>query len=318
MWLDGLAILVLGLFTGMGAMRGGLASFLGLFSLGASYAAAIWAAPRYAEASAAALGAPAWLGVPIAGSIAFFSTFIVMGLVSFALRRLERRGRDGQRSPRDRFAGAVFGAVRGGLIVLLLSYLALWVEALRTTGTMEGLPELGNSAAASVTESVVEAGIGAAMGESGQAGRVMARLASRPGEAIAGLQAVVEHPAIVDLQSDPMFWTYVEHGSVDAAMNRTSFLRLCHDASLRAQLAELGLVEEAAAADAMAFRRASGDVLREVGPRIRGLKEDPALQELLHDPEVVAAVQAGDHFALITHPGFRAVVAKVMEGEGAD
>ena len=35
----------------------------------------------------------------------------------------------------------------------------------------------------------------------------------------------------------------------------------------------------------------------------------------MRDPEVVAAVQSGNHLALMGHPGFRAVVARVMEGE---
>lgn len=315
MWLDAVVLLVLGIFTGMGALRGGLASFLGLFSLGAAYGAAIWAAQRFGEQAASATGAPVWLGMPIAGTLAFLATFVVMGFLSFGLRRLDRAGREGERSPRDRFMGAAFGAVRGGLVVLLLSYLALWVDALRTTGTMEGLPSIEGSAAASVTESVVEAGVEAALGDGhGQAGRVMARVASRPGTAIADLQAVMEHPAIDALRSDALFWTYVEHGSVHAAMNRSSFLQLSQDETLRRQLGELGLVDEAAAADSRAFREAAAEVLLEVGPRIRGLREDPALQELMRDPEVVAAVQSGDHLALMTHPGFQAVVAHVMEG----
>ena len=77
-------------------------------------------------------------------------------------------------------------------------------------------------------------------------------------------------------------------------------------------------MDEAAAADPRAFRLPAGDVLRQVGPRIRGLREDPAVQDLMRDPEVVAAVQSGDHLALMTHPGFQAVVARVMEGTDQD
>lgn len=313
MWLDFLALLVLGLFTGMGAVRGGLASFLSLFSLGAAYAAAIWAAPRFGESAAEALGVSPWLGMPVAGSLAFLVTVLVMAGVSRGLKRLDRSGRDAPRSPRDRFAGAIFGAVRGGLLVLLLSYLALWVDALRATGTVDGLPEVGGSTAAAVTGSLVEAGVGAALGEN-EGARVMAHVAGRPGPAMADLQAIMEHPAIDELRNDPMFWSYVEHNSVDAAMNRASFQHLSRDEGLRRRLAELGLVDEAAAADPRAFRLAAGAVLRQVGPRIRGLREDPALQELMQDPEVVEAVQNGDHLALMSHPGFRAVVARVMEG----
>jgi uncharacterized membrane protein required for colicin V production len=313
MWLDVIALLLLGLFAGMGAMRGGLASGLSVLTLAAAYGAAVWAAPRFGSEAAGLLGVPEWLGMPAAGTLAFLLTFVAMGLVSAMLRRSERRKRHGPRSPRDRFVGGAFGAVRGALVVLLLSYLALWVDALRTTGTVTALPELGPSAAAAVTEDVVEAGVQAAMSDSGSAGRVMARLAARPGTAMSDLQEVMEHPGIGELRGDALFWTYVEHGNVDAAMNRGSFLRLTHDGSLRQRLGNLGLIEPAAVDDPRRFREAAAEVLREVGPRIRGLHEDPALRELLEDPEVVAMVQSGNHFGLISHPGFREVVARALE-----
>ena len=313
MWLDVIALLLLGIFAGMGAMRGALASGLSVLTLVAAYGAAIWAASRLGPEAAELAGVPEWLGMPVAGTAAFLLTFVVMGLVSAMLRRVERRKRRYSRSPRDRFLGGAFGAVRGALVVLLLSYLALWVDALRTTGTVAAIPELGPSAAAAVTENVVEAGVQAAMSDSGSAGRVMARVAARPGAAMRDLQEVLEHPAIEELRSDPLFWSYVEHGNVDAALNRGSFLRLTHDGSLRQRLGDLGLIEADAVDDPRQFRVAAADVLREVGPRIRDLHEDPALRELLEDPEVVAMVQSGNHFALISHPGFREVVARTLE-----
>jgi uncharacterized membrane protein required for colicin V production len=313
MWLDAIALLLLGIFAGMGAMRGALASGLSVLTLAAAYGAAIWAAPRFGPEAAELVGVPEWLGMPVAGTAAFLLTIVGMGLVSAILRRRERRKRCDSRSPRDRFLGGAFGAVRGALVVLLLSYLALWVDALRTTGTVEAIPELGPSAAAAVTETVVEAGVQAAISDSGSAGRVVARMAARPGAALSDLQEVLEHPAIGELRSDPLFWSYVEHGNIDAALNRGSFLRLTHDGSLRQRLGDLGLIEADAVDDPRQFRVAAAEVLREVGPRIRDLHEDPALRELLEDPEVVAMVQSGNHFALIRHPGFREVVARTLE-----
>ncbi|MBW1684413.1 MAG: CvpA family protein [Deltaproteobacteria bacterium] len=313
MWLDIVALLLLGLFAGMGAMRGALASGLAVLTLAAAYGAAIWAAPTFGPEVAGLLGVPEWLGMPIAGTAAFLLTFVVMGIVSTMLRRLERRKRLSSRSPRDRFVGGAFGAVRGALVVLLLSYLALWVDALRITGTVEAIPELGPSAAASLTENVVEAGVQAAMSDSGTAGRVVSRMAARPGAAMRDFQEVMEHPAIDELRSDPLFWSYVEHGNVDAALNRSSFLRLSHDGSVRRRLGDLGLIEADAVDDPRLFRAAAAEVFREVGPRIRDLHEDPALRELLEDPEVAAMLQSGNHFALLSHPGFREVVARTLE-----
>lgn len=311
MWLDVLALFLLALFAFLGARRGGLAAGLSVLTLGVSYAAAVWCAPRYGEAAAGLFGVMPLLGMPIAGTLGFLAAFLAMTLFSKVLRMLEADHPG--RSPRDRFFGALFGVVRGGLVVLLLSYLALWVDALRTTGTVEDLPELGSSAAAAVTGNVVEAGMAAAMGDT-SSGRVAARIAARPGRSLAELQALLEHPAIGELQQDELFWTYVEHGSLDAALNRRGFLAITHDAELRRKLGDLGMIDDAAVEDPAAFREAAREMLAELGPRIRGLREDPKLQELMQDPEVVAAVQSGDHLALMTNPGFREVVARVMDG----
>jgi hypothetical protein len=51
-----------------------------------------------------------------------------------------------------------------------------------------------------------------------------------------------------------------------------------------------------------------------VGPRLRALREDAQLQQLLGDPEVVARAQAGDYLGLLADPGFRAVLTRAMEG----
>jgi len=94
-------------------------------------------------------------------------------------------------------------------------------------------------------------------------------------------------------------------------MNRGSFQQLQHDASLRHKLANLALVTDEAADDPAAFRQEIGEVLREVGPRIRGLRNDPALQDLMRDPQVVAMIQSGDTLGLLGHPGFRDLVQRV-------
>lgn len=125
------------------------------------------------------------------------------------------------------------------------------------------------------------------------------------------LQAVLEDDAFARLRGDEAFWTWVEAGNVDAAMNRRTFQQLQHDAQLRHRLANLALVPDEAAGDPVAFREAVGAVLREVGPRIRGLRNDPELQALMRDPEVVAMLQRGDTLGLLGHPGLRDLVARV-------
>lgn len=311
MGLDAAALLVLGIFIGVGALRGGLVTGLGLLTLAVAYAAAFALAPRLGPGLAPQLGVPEIAGVAAAGSAAFALAYLGMAGVSAGVRRLRRPFRGSIPSARDRFLGGVLGAVRGGLVVLLLCWLAIWVDALRVAGVAPGLPGLGRSAAAGLTASAVEAGLGAALADAGSAGRVVAKLAARPGASLERLQGVVDHPAVAALERDRMFWTYVEHGAVDAALNRGSFQAVARDEALRVVLADLGLVGGDEAADPAAFRDAMAEVLREAGPRLRGLREDPELQALLEDPQLVALVQQGDTLGLLGHTGFRQLVARV-------
>ncbi len=314
MWLDAAALLILGVFIGMGALRGALASALGLVTLAAGDGAAVIAGPRLGPVVAERLDLAQMVGLAVAGMAAFLAVFVVMGIASWFLNRWARERAAFGRSARDRFLGGAFGAVRGALVVMLLSWLALWVDALRVTGTVADLPDLGPSRAAAVTSDLVESGVQAAVGDA-PSGRLMARLASRPGAALGEVQALLDSPELAAQRSDAMFWTYVESGAVDAAMNRASFVRITRDASLRMRLAELGLIGEDAANDPRAFRDVSRQVLAEVGPRLRRVKNDPALQQLAEDPEIQAAIQSGDTVALMTHPRFRQLVSRVLEDE---
>ncbi len=311
MWLDVLVIAILGWFSWVGVRRGGLAAGLGILTLCVSYGAAIIAAPILASPVADGFGLPALLGIPIAGSIAFAVAFVAMAILSKILcRRAEGAGDEG-RSVRDRFLGGAFGAIRGAFVVALLCYLALWVEALRLSGVADGIPALGNSAAAAVTSSVVEAGVESVLADSGRTGHVVARLAANPGAAVVDLQSVVSNPRILAVQQDTYFWANVEAGAIGAALNTRSFARLSEDEELRRQMASVGLIDQQSAETADLFRAAVGDVLREVGPRIRNLKNDPELNGVLDDPEVVAMVENGDTLGLMNHPRFRQLVSRV-------
>jgi uncharacterized membrane protein required for colicin V production len=311
MWLDTIVIAILACFITAGVLRGGLAAGMSVASLVVAYAVAILGATRSGPGFAEQLGLPGILGAPLVGAVLFLVTYFAMGILSALLKRRERKRRQGPRSSRDRFLGGCFGLLRAGLVVLLLSVLAIWLDALRATGRAEFLPEIGASRAVAVTEAVVEAGVEAALSDAGASGRFAARMAARPGASIADLQAVLDNPHIGALQEDRLFWTYVESGAVDAALNQRSFLVVTHDEALRGQLAALGLIDEASGRDPRAFRATAEEVLREVGPRIRGLRNDPELQKLIEDPEVTSLIQSGDTLALLGHPSFRDLVAHV-------
>jgi len=311
MWLDLFVVGLLLAFALAGGLRGGLAAGLSVLTLVLAYSVAVIAAVYAGPGLAARLGWPEFLAAPAVGAVAFLVSYFSMGLLAHFLTQRERRRRRVPRSFGDRVAGACFGCLRGGLLVLLLSFGAIWLDALRATGRAEFLPALGPSRAAAVTETLVEHGVSAALSDAGSGGRFAARVAARPGDSLAEIEALLDDPRIRTLQEDSLFWTYVESGAVDAAMNRASFFAIARDDALRGRFAALGLVDEASGADPAAFRKAVGEVLREVGPRLRGLRDDPELQRLLQDPEVGRMLQSGDTLGLLGHPGFRGLVARL-------
>jgi hypothetical protein len=311
MGLDLLVLTLVCVAAGFGAARGALASALGLVTLLGAYAVGLLAGPRLGPGLAAAAGIPATLGALGAGALAFALAYAALGALGRWLRGIEARRVGLARSTWDRIGGGLLGALRGGLLAALLAWLALFVEALRVGGSLPGLPALGDSTAARMTSSAVERGALAALGTD-PGSRVVARLAARPAATLGELDAVLADPRVLTLRDDARFWSSVEHGATDAALHRASFVALARDARLRRRFLALGLVDERAADDPAAFRDEMAHALEQLGPRLRALREDPEFERLMQDPEVLGMARAGDHLALASHPGVRAVVARAI------
>lgn len=315
MLFDAVALGLLVLFVFLGSRRGGVAAGIGMLALVAGYAGAVWAGARFGAVMSQQLGIAEILGPPLAGSLGFFVTFTACSLIGAVLRRLDRLRLMGlPRSGLDRAIGGAFGLLRGGLLVVLLSLLALWVDAARQLEVSEGLaslPPLGSSRIAGASGAAVEGIALRALADKGPAAAVGIRLALHPAETLTSMQNLLEHEGFEELQEDRLFWTYIQHGAIDNAMNQVSFLRLSQDDDLRAELASLAIITSEEAADPRSFRRAIGAAIEAAGPHIQALSEDRSLQRLAEDPEIVALLQSGDTFKLITHPKIRAVVDKV-------
>lgn len=319
MWLDALALVVLFLFGLTGAVRGTLPTTAKLVCILGAYGAAIWIAPALGPPLAERMSLPALLGTPLAGTIVFVAAYGFLGAIAFGLQVMERRWRgDYPRTPADRIGGVVVGIVRGGLVVLLLGWLALWLDGLRVAGGQALIPAPGPSALASVTREAVEVAGGLAIGRQTAEARVTTQLMARPGESLLRAQRLLDNPRIVALRNDPVFWSRVADGSTAAALNRPSFLGIAYDATLRQEFAELGLVRPHDAEDPRLFAAAMKEVLDEAAPRIRELMRDPELHAVLADPEVEHALREGDALTLLQHRGFQALVGRVASGSGAE
>jgi membrane protein required for colicin V production len=307
---DAVALLLLCLFAALGARRGALASGLALAGLVGAYAVGAGAAWALGDAAADAFALPAPFGAAAAGSIGFAAAALAFGLLGWLVRRAAR---DAVPGPADRAAGALFGALRGSLVVLAVGVLALWWDAARTLATAS--TPGASTPLREVTASALEAGAHAAFGSERPEARMAARVVAHPARTLAAARGLLEHPDVAALAQDREFWRLVESGSAEVAVATASFRRIAGEPALRREFAKLGLVDEASAADPKLFRLEVRSALAEVGPRMRRLREDPELRALASDPQVAALARRGDVVALLRHPGFQRVVARALGSE---
>lgn len=307
MALDLVALVLLIAFAWLGARRGALATGLSLAGLVGGYAAAWWAATQLGAAVAEATGVTPLLGAPIAGSLAFTMVAGATGLVGWIARRGTR---DVPATAVSRAGGAVFGAARGVLLALAIGILGIWLDASRQIAGAEATPA-EDTPLRVVTRSAIEAGVTAALGDAPGADAA-ARALAHPGEAIQGLQALVETPEVQTLAQDAAFWSYVEAGTVDAALAEPSFQRLQWNAERRHQLASLGLVADFAADDPALFALQMREALAAIGPRLRAVREDPELARLASDPAIADLLARGDWIGVLQHAGIQRVLARAL------
>jgi len=316
MLLDLVALAILLVFVVVGALRGALAAGTSLACLVVGYTGG-WLAARHGSGLFADVDAlPGMLATAAAGTVGFLCGYVACAGVGFALRRWESRWRgDLPRSAADRLTGGLLGALRGSVIVLLLSILATWLDAARDLGLwpeLAGLPQTESSQVTRISSGVVEGLVETALGEGGgAASKVVAHLAAQPGASLKSLQVLASDERIERLQGDRLFWSLVENGASERAINQGSFHAIVYDPDMRSQLAELGLVSEEAAADPQIFRDAMAEMLSALGPRIQGLRNDPEILRLSQDPQIVAMIESGDTFGLVVHPDVQRIVARV-------
>ena len=219
----------------------------------------------------------------------------------------------------DKQLGALFGLVQGALVVLLLGWLTLWLQAAERVGaslpfSLPFSPPYA-SYVAHVSGKVMGKGAELALGADEPAARVATRFAADPASTVDRVRALADNPRIVALQRDPGFWRDVNRDALDTALNRPSFLGIAYDESLRHDLAEVGLVDQSAALDPRLFRNDVEDTLEEIAPKVRQLANSHELRAVSEDHTVQAALEAGDTVALLQNPRVQELIGRVLASE---
>lgn len=322
MSLDLFLLGILAVMAALGAWRGAVVSALGLLGLAVGYAGGIAGAGWGSEWVARTLVVSPLVAPAIAGTLGFVAAWLVVSslagvLVAWDRRRIEDTGR---RGGIDRAVGATCGLVRGGLIVVMVSILASWIDAGRSLGALTGweaLPAAEDSTLVGVSSELVEATVAGALAEAGPAGDLAARLTARPLASLAHAKGILEDELFEAFLADKLFWTAIQSDSVGYAMNRVSVRAIAADPELRGRFAELGLVGEEARTSPEAFRETMTQVLAELAPRLRRLQHDPELRALARDPAILARLESGDTLGLIADPRVRKLAQRISASDEA-
>ncbi|MFT5444016.1 MAG: membrane protein required for colicin V production [Myxococcota bacterium] len=312
---------VLVAFVLLGTIRGALAAGTSVVSLLLGYGAGVYCAQRFAASLGARLDVSELIAGALAGSLGFMLALTVAGRLGSLLRGWDKDRLAGAgRGSADRLVGGLFGLVRGGLVVLLLAWLAIWLDAARDLGAIDRvdeIPQTEGSRVAAMTRTAVAEAVTRVLVENDKGSEpgalLMARLASNPGESLAGLREVLADDRVAQLQQDKLFWTLIENGASERALNRLSFYQVSHDDTMRQRLAQLGIVSAAAGKSVETFRDEARDVFDRVGPRLKGLREDPELQQLAANPEIVSLLESGDTLALLSRPEIQRLVDRLSK-----
>jgi hypothetical protein len=305
MWVDALVLAGIAFLAWSGARRGAAVAGVQLVGLPLAYAGAVAAAFAFGPALAREVG---WSEAVASLAAGTAGLALVQLFVSALTRALREPSEDLPGS--SQALGAVFGALRGALFALPLLWLAGLAEGARVAGVRPELPDLSGAQLPALGSGVLGAGAEAVLDERAPAGRMAVHFVSRPAETLEALQHVVSDPRVVSLQRDAAFWRDVERGAVRAALAKPSARALVDDRTFRARLGEVGVVSPEAVKNARSFESELSLALAELGPRLEAVRNDPALDELLADPEVRASLQSGNSLALLRDPRFRALVSR--------
>jgi hypothetical protein len=145
------------------------------------------------------------------------------------------------------------------------------------------------------------------------ASKMAASLAVRPADTKDQLSELLSYTSVRGVIQDPSFWILVQSGNTYGAINQLSFQRLVYDAPLREKLGEFGFLQAKAVADPVLFRESLRPCVSRLCTVMVNIQDNPAIDNLIQDQEVMNLVRAGNTAELIRHPLFINSVASVIK-----
>jgi uncharacterized membrane protein required for colicin V production len=310
------ACLVLVLLFALGGWRRGF--WLSLLSLGgliAAYLAAYFFSQPAGRALAGPLRLQPLLAYPLAGGLIFVLMLLLVSGIRRILIRTRRTTRDRPRAWRiaDHLGGAGIGAAYATVLVLLLTWLLLALQAITPLEAMDLKGSQMARWASPLAEKVARAAAQQASGSESMASAV-AGLAKDPGRTTRGYLGLLQNERLQSMLQDPQAINALASGDLRALKKNASLRALAKDPGFIAAVHQAGLLAEAS--EDLSPEDASRLLVSRLAPLARvmtTLAQDPEVQHLLQDPTLADRLQRRELISLANDAAFNRLAEIVLQ-----
>jgi uncharacterized membrane protein required for colicin V production len=318
------AALVL-LFAFLGWYRGFLLTALSLLGLFTGYVSAYFLYKPLGELLGGWFSLQPLLSYPVGGAAAFLLGVLALGVVRALVWRRRRRLRKQGIRPHilDRVGGAALGGVYGGTLVLLACWVLVLLRSV-TLGTGEKggwtspIPDVREAAVGRVAVPLSER-LAYRVAEGGTGNRTVAKTAARfakdPLQTTRDLSRVLADNRVQSLLGDRAVMRQLARDPKQTALSNPTIRELARDPRFVKQVARLGLLSGAESGE-LPPEEVQRQLVKRLAPmaKLTGqLAQDPEVQKLLNDEELLGKLERRDMMALVNDPKFNRLAELVSQ-----
>ena len=309
--IDFLALGILGVAGWHGWRRGTLLMLLGIVGLFAGYVGAAFLFRPVGRVLGSVSGMPPMLALPVAGLFVLLaiSTAIKVATWRIEQRRAKARAEGQAPNPVDSAGGALIGAARAAVFVVLGAWLMLTVHNVGHVG-----PDIGHTLTGKVAAGVMRRATYAVMQRTTHdplLASMMSVIASRPDEGVRAMNLVMGDQRVQQLLHDEHVRTMLANGDAAGLSGNAGVRALSADTSFLAAAGRLGILPPGADGAALPENLAS-----RVGPlvrRVESLRADSGIARMMDDPEMKRMMDRGDFAALAGNRRFNDLAGRLLE-----
>lgn len=246
---------------------------------------------------------------PIAGLSLFLGTGIVFSMLySVLVLLIPARIKEG---------GKVAGALLGGILGFVFALLCVWTTGIvqhalsqhqQTAASAFGTPP--SSAVRQFAGKIMSDAAQAVAGNKNPVASATAQLLADPVSTSQNINYLAKQPDVRELFHNQDNYNTMINGSAEDIMKMPAFQQLTHDEKTMDFLSKAGLANSTDQNNQAAL----ANNLSAYAKNIDKIKNTPQFQEVMADPEITAAMQAGNYAKLLTNEKVRRLTEMLTQG----